>query len=223
MPLSFNISRRRLLSLGGLALAAQLPDLARAREAAVPTAPAGFGTLRQIKAGLLDVGYAELGPGDGAPVILLHGWPYDIHSFAEVAPMLAAEGYRVIVPHLRGHGSTRFLSETTLRNGQQAAVALDIIALMDALKIPRAILAGFDWGARTADIIAALWPSTTPPSSAARPRSTIPTTSPSSSTTTAGAWAWRRAKRATTTSSAVSPPARRYRCRASRWTVTPTA
>jgi pimeloyl-ACP methyl ester carboxylesterase len=161
MPISFDPSRRRLLSFGAAALAVShvgLPDLAQARETDVSAAPPGFGALRQIKAGLLDVGYAELGPADGAPVILLHGWPYDIHSFAEVAPMLAAEGYRVIVPHLRGHGSTRFLSDATLRNGQQAAVALDIIALMDALKIPRAVLAGFDWGARTADIIAALWP-----------------------------------------------------------------
>ena len=119
---------------------------------------ASFAELRQINAGLLNVGYAEAGPADGPVVVLLHGWPYDIHSFVEVAPLLAAAGYRVIVPHLRGHGSTRFLSKDTLRNGQQAAVALDIIALLDALKIRKAVFAGFDWGARTADIVAALWP-----------------------------------------------------------------
>ena len=117
-----------------------------------------FGTLKQIDAGLLNVGYVEAGPANGTPVILLHGWPYDIHSFAEVTPLLAAAGYRVIVPHLRGHGTTRFLSDQTVRNGQQSVVALDIIALMDVLKIKKAILAGYDWGARTADIIAALWP-----------------------------------------------------------------
>ena len=119
---------------------------------------ASFGALRQIDAGLLNVGYAEVGPANGPVVVLLHGWPYDIHSFVEVAPLLAAAGYRVIVPHLRGHGSTRFLSKDTFRNGQQAVVALDIIALLDALKIRKAVFAGFDWGARTADIVAALWP-----------------------------------------------------------------
>lgn len=113
---------------------------------------------RRIAAGTLDVGYAELGAVDHPPVLLLHGWPYDIHSFAEVAPLLAAEGYRVIVPHLRGYGTTRFRSETTMRNGQQAALAIDAIALMDALGIEKAVVAGFDWGARTADILAALWP-----------------------------------------------------------------
>jgi pimeloyl-ACP methyl ester carboxylesterase len=117
-----------------------------------------FGPLKQIDAGLLNVGYVEDGPGSGTPVILLHGWPYDIHSYAEVAPLLAKAGYRAIVPHLRGYGSTRFLSADTLRNGQQSVLAVDIIALMDALKIQGAILAGFDWGARTADIMAALWP-----------------------------------------------------------------
>ena len=114
--------------------------------------------LKQIDAGVLNVGYAEAGPADGPAVILLHGWPYDIHSFVDVAPLLASAGYRVIVPYLRGYGTTRFLSGDTFRNGQQAALALDIIALMDALKIEKAILGGFDWGARTADIIAALWP-----------------------------------------------------------------
>jgi pimeloyl-ACP methyl ester carboxylesterase len=117
-----------------------------------------FGTLKQIDAGLLNVGYAEAGPADGPAVILLHGWPYDIHSFVDVAPLLASAGYRVIVPYLRGYGTTRFLSGETFRNGQQSVVAVDIVALMDALKIEKAILAGFDWGARTADIIAALWP-----------------------------------------------------------------
>jgi pimeloyl-ACP methyl ester carboxylesterase len=120
--------------------------------------PASFGPLKQIDAGLLSVGYAEAGPANGPAVILLHGWPYDIHSFVEVAPLLAARGFRVIVPHLRGHGTTHFLSDTTVRNGQQSVVALDIIALMDALRIDKAILAGYDWGARTANIIAALWP-----------------------------------------------------------------
>ena len=110
----------------------------------------GFTSIRQIDAGVLNIGYAELGPANGKPVILLHGWPYDIHSFVDVAPLLAAAGHRVIVPHLRGHGSTRFLSADALRNAQQSAVAQDIIALMDALHIPSAVIAGFDWGARTA-------------------------------------------------------------------------
>jgi len=117
-----------------------------------------FGQLQQIDADVLNVGYAEAGKSDGQAVILLHGWPYDIHSYVDVAPRLSQAGYRVIVPYLRGYGTTRFLSSETLRNGQQSVVAVDIIALMDALKIEKAILAGFDWGARTADIIAALWP-----------------------------------------------------------------
>jgi pimeloyl-ACP methyl ester carboxylesterase len=117
-----------------------------------------FVSLKQIDAGLLNVGYAEAGPADGPAVILLHGWPYDIYSFVDVAPLLASAGYHVIVPHLRGYGTTSFLSSTTMRNAQQSAVALDIIALMDALKIQKAIVAGFDWGARTAAIMAALWP-----------------------------------------------------------------
>jgi pimeloyl-ACP methyl ester carboxylesterase len=117
-----------------------------------------FGSLRQIDAGVLNVGYAEAGPANGRLVILLHGWPYDIHSYLDVAPLLASAGYRVIVPYLRGYGTTRFLSSETFRNGQQSAIAADIIALMDALKIERAILAGYDWGARTANIVAALWP-----------------------------------------------------------------
>jgi pimeloyl-ACP methyl ester carboxylesterase len=119
---------------------------------------ASLGPLKQIDAGVLNIGYAEAGPSDGPPVFLLHGWPYDIHSFAEVAPALATAGYRVIVPYLRGSGTTRFLADDTFRNGQPAALALDMTALMDALKIDRALLAGFDWGARTADIVAALWP-----------------------------------------------------------------
>jgi pimeloyl-ACP methyl ester carboxylesterase len=117
-----------------------------------------FGTLKQIDAGVLNVGYTEAGPTDGPVVLLLHGWPYDIYSYAEVAPLLAQAGYRVIVPYLRGYGSTRFLSSQTFRNGQQSALAVDTIVLMDALKIENAIVAGFDWGARTANIIAALWP-----------------------------------------------------------------
>jgi pimeloyl-ACP methyl ester carboxylesterase len=123
-----------------------------------PGTHTAFKSLKQINAGLLDVGYAEDGPADGPPVVLLHGWPYDIHSYVDVAPLLAAEGYRVIVPYLRGYGTTRFLASDTFRNGQQSVVALDITALMDALKIHKAIFAGFDWGARTADIIAVLWP-----------------------------------------------------------------
>jgi len=117
-----------------------------------------FDPLRQIVAGVLDVGFVEDGAADGPAVLLLHGWPYDIHSFADVTPILAANGYRVIVPHLRGYGSTRFLSDDTVRNGEQAALAVDAIALMDALNVERAVVAGFDWGARTADILAALWP-----------------------------------------------------------------
>ena len=111
-----------------------------------------------MNAGVLTIGYAEAGPAEGPVVILLHGWPYDIHSFVDVSPLLAAQGYRVIVPHLRGYGTTRFLSNDTPRNGQQSVVAVDIIALMDALKIKTALLAGYDWGARTANIVAALWP-----------------------------------------------------------------
>jgi len=123
-----------------------------------PGTNTSFASMKQIDAGQLNIGYAEAGPANGAAVILLHGWPYDIHSYVDVAPLLASAGYRVIVPHLRGYGSTRFLSSETLRNGQQSVVALDIVALMDALKIEKAIVAGFDWGARTADIVAALWP-----------------------------------------------------------------
>ncbi len=117
-----------------------------------------FARMKRIRAGVLDVAYAEDGPANGTPVLLLHGWPYDIHAFVDVAPILAAAGYRVIVPYLRGYGDTRFIAADTPRNGQQAALAADGIALLDALKIDRAVVAGFDWGARTADIMAALWP-----------------------------------------------------------------
>jgi pimeloyl-ACP methyl ester carboxylesterase len=123
-----------------------------------PGANTSFGPLKQVDAGLLSVGYAEAGPADGPVVILLHGWPYDIHSYVDVVPLLATAGYRVIVPYLRGYGTTRFLSSDTPRNGQQAVVAVDVVALMDALKIQKATIGGFDWGARSACIVAALWP-----------------------------------------------------------------
>jgi pimeloyl-ACP methyl ester carboxylesterase len=123
-----------------------------------PGTDPSFGPLQQVEAGVLEVGYVEAGPGDGPGVLLLHGWPYDIHSYVEVAPLLAEAGYRVIVPYLRGYGTTRVLSSGTFRNGQQAVLAVDSIALMDALGIGQAILAGYDWGARTANVIAALWP-----------------------------------------------------------------
>ena len=162
-------SRRGLL--GAAALAAATLEFALggpARGQAKPSpvrdvpgkggAAASFGPLKQIDAGVLSIAYAELGPADGPVVLLLHGWPYDIHTYAEAAPLLAARGYRVIVPYLRGYGATRFLSDKALRNGQQAALGLDVIALMDALKIQSAVLGGCDWGARTVDIVAALWP-----------------------------------------------------------------
>ncbi|MBZ9656906.1 alpha/beta fold hydrolase [Phyllobacterium lublinensis] len=126
--------------------------------ATVPAPRTSFRSLKQIDAGDLNVGYAEEGPADGSPVILLHGWPYDIHSYVDVVPILASAGYRVIVPHLRGHGTTHFLSAETVRNGQQAVIAADVIALMDALAIKKAVIGGYDWGARTANIVAALWP-----------------------------------------------------------------
>jgi pimeloyl-ACP methyl ester carboxylesterase len=118
----------------------------------------GFTNLKSVEAGVLRLGYAEVGPANGPPVILLHGWPYDIHTYVDVAPILAAKAYRVLIPHIRGYGTTRFLSNETLRNGQPSAVSLDIVAFMDALKIEKAIIGGCDWGARTANIIAALWP-----------------------------------------------------------------
>jgi pimeloyl-ACP methyl ester carboxylesterase len=152
-------------SLSGLqtnASAAPASHRASGVPAPVPTVTPGthtdFGTLKQVEAGVLDIGYAEAGPAHGPVVVLLHGWPYDIHSYVDVAPLLADRGYRVIVPYLRGHGSTRFLSQHTSRNAEQSAFALDILALMDTLKIEKAVLAGFDWGSRTGAIIAALWP-----------------------------------------------------------------
>ncbi|BDU16411.1 alpha/beta fold hydrolase [Lysobacter auxotrophicus] len=159
--------RRRFLGTAAAGLAAASLGLVAGRAQAAPrsVAPgpiratrAAFGPVKQIRAGVLDVGYVDVGPADGAPVLLLHGWPYDIHSYADVVPLLAAAGYRVIVPHLRGYGSTRFLSPDTPRNGQPAALADDVIALMDALGIPRAVIAGYDWGGRSADIVAALHP-----------------------------------------------------------------
>ena len=125
---------------------------------ATTAAESTLGRVNQIEAGVLDVGYIDAGPDDGPAVLLLHGWPYDIHSYADVVPLLTGAGYRAIVPYLRGYGTTRFVSDATARNGEQAVLALDAIALMDALGIEKAIVAGFDWGARTADIVAALWP-----------------------------------------------------------------
>ncbi|HSV16765.1 MAG TPA: alpha/beta hydrolase [Casimicrobiaceae bacterium] len=157
--------RRRFIGIGALAAAAAVLGPARSAAAqpanASPrasSAPPAWGALKQVEAGDLSIGYAEVGPAGGPPVLLLHGWPYDIHSYADVAPRLAASGYRVIVPYLRGYGTTRFLSGQTMRSGQPSAVAVDAIALMDALHVPRATLGGFDWGARTANIMAALWP-----------------------------------------------------------------
>ncbi len=134
----------------------------KAKPATVPAIKPGtnrsFGSLKQIDAGVLNVGYAEAGPSEGRPVILLHGWPYDIHSYRRRCPVAGVGGYRVIVPYVRGYGTTRFLSNETSRNGQPSALAVDMIAFMDALKIDKATLAGFDWGARTANILAVLWP-----------------------------------------------------------------
>ena len=164
---NLELDRRSFLGATAVTLAA-LPfggiSMASDRSAATSSGPttlgaaATFSAVKQIDAGPLNVGYAEEGPRNGPPVLLLHGWPYDIHSFVEVAPLLAAAGHRVIVPYLRGYGTTRFLSANAPRNGQQAALAQDTINLMDALKIRSATLAGFDWGARTVDIVAALWP-----------------------------------------------------------------
>jgi pimeloyl-ACP methyl ester carboxylesterase len=155
------IDRRRRSFVGAAMTftAAQFGMIGSANAQAVkPATHASFGPLKQIDAGLLNVGYVEAGPADGPPVILLHGWPYDIYSFVDVAPLVAAAGYRVIVPFVRGYGTTRFLSGDTVRNGQQAVVAVDVINLMDALKIQQATIGGFDWGARSADIVAAIWP-----------------------------------------------------------------
>ena len=165
--------RRRFLGTAGAAAlvagAAQLGMIGSAKAQTTGTSSAGlaaadagtsysFGPLKQINAGVLNVGYVETGPAHGRPVILLHGFPYDIHSFVEVAPLLAAQGYRVIVPYMRGHGTTTFLSASTPRDAQQSVMALDVLALMDALKISKALLVGYDLGSRSADIIAALWP-----------------------------------------------------------------
>jgi pimeloyl-ACP methyl ester carboxylesterase len=146
--------------LGMISSAKAQPGTARPSTLASikPGTNTSLGALKQIEAGVLNNGYAEAGPADGPVVILLHGWPYDIHSYVDVAPLLASAGYRVIVPYVRGCGTTTFLSSGTVRNGQQAAVAVDAIAMLDALKIQKAIVAGYDWGARTADIVAALWP-----------------------------------------------------------------
>jgi pimeloyl-ACP methyl ester carboxylesterase len=150
-------NRRRFLSAAAIAIAAApLGAIGGRRPKAAGTNK--FDDLKQIDAGALNVGYAELGPQQGVAVVLLHGWPYDIYSYIDVAPLLASAGYRVIVPYLRGYGTTRFLSSDTLRNGQQAALGVDTIALMDALAIDKAIIAGFDWGARTANVVGALWP-----------------------------------------------------------------
>ena len=165
-----NHDRRRFFGSVAMTIAAAQfgiinPAAAQSSNAKPATVPAikpgankSFGPLKQINAGVLNIGYAEAGPSGGPPVILLHGWPYDIHSFIDVAPLLASTGYRVIVPYVRGYGTTRFLANDTLRNGQPSALAVDTIAFMDALKIEKAVLGGFDWGARTANIIAALWP-----------------------------------------------------------------
>jgi pimeloyl-ACP methyl ester carboxylesterase len=170
MSEEINRDRRRILGTAAMTLAAApLVMIGKAgaqpgtrKSTALPAIRPGtntsFGSLKQINAGVLNIGYAEAGRTDGPPVILLHGWPYDIYSFVDVAPLLASAGYRVIVPYVRACGTTRFLSDRTFRSGQPAAVALDTIAMMDALKIDKAVLAGFDWGARTADVIAALWP-----------------------------------------------------------------
>src|SRR5467141_1813985 len=165
MAEQINQDRRRLLGTAVLTLAAaelatmgSVDAQSRKISSIKPGTNTSFSSLKQIDAGLLNVGYAEAGPANGPPVILLHGWPYDIYSFVDVAPLLASAGYRVYVPYLRGYGSTRFLSNEAFRNGQPSAVAVDIIAFMDAVKIERATIAGFDWGARTVNIMAALWP-----------------------------------------------------------------
>jgi pimeloyl-ACP methyl ester carboxylesterase len=169
MPVSVPTDRRRFLTAAAATLAAApfamnriaLAQPGDAKPGAGPIKPGtrtSFAALKQIEAGVLNVGYAEAGPADGPAVILLHGWPYDIYAFVDVVPLLASKGFRVIAPWLRGYGTTRFLSADTPRNGQQSALATDVIALMDALKIDKALVAGFDWGARTADIVAAIWP-----------------------------------------------------------------
>src|SRR6202022_270382 len=169
-PPEFSHARRRFLGVAALSLAAmQLGPIGPAKAQGGPAKPArpaaikpgtntSFAALKQSDAGPLSVGDAGGGPAGGPPVLLLHGWPYDIHSYVDVAPILAAAGYRVIVPYLRGYGTPRVLSGDSIRNGQQSVVAVDVIALMNALRIEKAVIGGFDWGARTANIIAALWP-----------------------------------------------------------------
>ena len=166
MSKEINHSRRRFLGSTAMTVAAaHFGIMAQSDETAASSLPSikpgmdtSFGAIKQIDAGVLNIGYAEAGPADGSAVILLHGWPYDIHSYSDVAPLLASKSYRVIIPYLRGYGSTRFLSNETIRNAQPTALAADVIALLDALKIEKAIVGGFDWGARTANIVAALWP-----------------------------------------------------------------
>ena len=160
-PEGINRNRRRLLAAGlGAVAATQLGSAVSASaQSNNPThAARTFGPLKRVEAGPLNIAFAEAGPADGPPVVLLHGWPYDIYSFVDVAPILVSAGYRVLVPYLRGFGDTRFLSNETFRNGEPAALALDVTAFMDALGVEKAVLAGFDWGARSADIVAALWP-----------------------------------------------------------------
>jgi pimeloyl-ACP methyl ester carboxylesterase len=152
------ITRRDFARTVGFAVAATSVASSAIASASPAQSHTSFASLKQADAGVLNIGYAEDGPADGPPVILLHGWPYDIHSYVDVAPILAARGYRVLIPYLRGFGSTRFLSSDTVRNAQQAALAQDVVAFMDALNIDRAVLGGFDWGARNADIVAAIWP-----------------------------------------------------------------
>ena len=170
MSEGINHNRRRFLGATAMTIAAAHFGMTGSAQAqsnvTTPAAPppvkpgtnTSFGAPKQIDAGILNVGYAEAGPANGRAVILLHGWPYDIQSYSDVTPLLASKGYRVIVPFLRGYGTTRFLSDETLRNGQPSALAADVIALMDALRVEKAIVGGFDWGARTANIVAALWP-----------------------------------------------------------------
>lgn len=166
MNQAINRQRRTFLNTAALGIAtAQLGVAGSALAGGAPVQTGGispgsktFTAIRQVRAGVLDVGYVDAGPADGTPIVLFHGWPYDIHAFIDVAPILAAAGYRVIIPHLRGYGTTRFLSQDTPRNGQQASFTADAVAFLDALKIDRAIVAGFDWGARIATTLAALWP-----------------------------------------------------------------
>src|SRR5947207_14245316 len=153
MAKNVNETRRRILAATAMTIAGSQFTKAIAADAPAGGTKSSFGPLKQINVGLLNVGYAEAGPVGGPPVILLHGWPYDIYSFVDVAPLLASAGYRVLIPYLRGYGATRFLSSEAIRNGQPSALATDVIAFMDALKMDKAKLAGFDWGARTANIV----------------------------------------------------------------------